>query len=379
MDERYELTGNSYAIIDMEKLKSNVSKLKAHLGDGVKLLPVLKGNTCGHGLEEIAEYLITACGLDMLCVGHTIEAERLRSHGIQCDILVLGGTPFSNIPFVVRQNITTTVGTLEYAKQLSDAAVAQNIKAKVHVKINTGLNRMGVKPGNDLEKFLREISTLPGLAIEGAYTHFANAADKDISITQEQGRQFEIALAQIKTAGIELKYCHAANSVAAIRFPQYHYNMVRSLVAIIGYDGSPEEPNRLGLEPILCWKAFVAQVNRVKAGERYGYGLQCTALRDMKIAISSFGYADGYPDELAGNGGYVVIRGEKAEILSLNMDQGYIDVTHIDDVQVGDDILLLGKDGGDEISLLSFSKNSHNSGMFLLSAINQRVRRVFKY
>lgn len=176
MEDLTGITGNSYVVVDLQKIKRNVEKIRAHIGENVKFLPVLKGATCGHGLEEIAEFLVSECQFDMLCVGHTIEAERIRNFGVNCDILVLGGTPFNNIPYVVENKITTTLSNADYARALSAEAVKRGTTAKVHIKINSGLGRMGAKPGGELAALLNDINGLPGIDIEGAYTHFSNSA-----------------------------------------------------------------------------------------------------------------------------------------------------------------------------------------------------------
>lgn len=378
MEDMFGRTGNSYVVVDLEKLRWNVSKIKAFLGEGVTLLPVLKGSTCGHGLEEIADVLTRDCGLKLLCVGQVIEAERLRAHGVACDILVLGGTPFHNIPYVVEAGLTTTVSNAAYAKRLSNEALHRNTRAKVHLKIDTGLGRMGVKPGEALDGLLQEIAGLQGLDVEGAYTHFTDSEALDTAETDRQAAAFDRALAQIEAAQIHLRYCHAANTPATVRFPQYHYNMVRSLFLLVGYDWSIDRHNRLGLEPILYWRGFIVQVNTIKAGERFDYHQAITAERDMRVAVTSFGYADGYPEDLAGQGGFVVIKGKKASILSLHMDQGFVDVTGIDDVQVNDEVLILGADGDEEVSLDELLEGTPHIGSYLLSIIGQRVRRIFK-
>ena len=378
MEDLTGITGNSYVVVDLQKIKRNVEKIRAHIGENVKFLPVLKGATCGHGLEEIAEFLVSECQFDMLCVGHTIEAERIRNFGVNCDIIVLGGTPFNNIPYVVENKITTTLSNADYARALSAEAVKRGTTAKVHIKINSGLGRMGAKPGDELAALLNDINGLPGIDIEGAYTHFSNSAKIDTAIIEQEAATFDSGLAQIKAAGITLKYCHAANTPATVRFPQYHYNMVRSLLLLVGYDWSVDQFNRLGLEKVLYWRGFVAQINEVKAGERFDYGLALTASRDMKVAVTSFGYSDGYPDDLPGNGGFVMIKGQKAPILSLNMDQGFVDITDIPDVCVNDQMLLIGQDGDEEVELTELLANSKHSGTYFFSLINHRVRRIFK-
>lgn len=372
-----ELTGNSYLTVDLSKLGHNIRQIRAHIGEQVKLLPVLKGSTSGHGLEEIAHYLTEECGVDMLCVGHTIEAERLHSSGIDCDILVLGGTPFNNLPYAVSHDLITTLSNAEYAARLSGEAVKQGRSARVHVKINTGLERIGTRPGAELEALLDQLHTLPNIVIEGAYTHFATATEADASFVHQQAARFDSALAQFEQRGIPLKYRHACNSSGTARFPEYHYNMVRSMMLQIGYDDVPNSTNQLGLKTLVTWKAFVTQVNRIKAGTRFDYYQAIHAEKDMTVAIGSFGYADGYPDDVIGSGGYVMIRGKRAKILSLNMDQVFLDVTDIDDVQINDEILLLGKSGDAEISLRDIAQHTHRSELCILNTIGPRVRRIY--
>lgn len=373
-----QLTGNSYLTVDLAKLRHNVRQIKAYIGDHVTLLPVLKGNACGHGLVEIAHCLVEECGIDMLCVGHVIEAELLRRSGISGDILILGGTPFNNIPYVVAHDLTTTLASAEYASHLSEEAARQGRRARVHLKINTGLERIGVKPGAELDDLLSVLDALPNIEVEGTYTHFASATEADDAFVHQQAALFEDALAQIYRHGISLKYRHACNSAATVRFPEYHYNMVRSMMLLTGYDGLPDASNPLSLEPLLCWKAFVTQINHIKADASFDYCQALTAQRDMKIAIGSFGYADGYPDDAIGMGGYVMIHGKKAKILSLNMDQVFLDVTDIEGVQINDEILLLGKNGDSEISIWELAKHTHRSELCILNTIGSRVRRIYR-
>ena len=213
---------------------------------------------------------------------------------------------------------------------------------------------------------------------ENVYLNFETHAPEKIAM---RGSGYEPYLYYGETSlkeRITLKYCHAANTPATVRFPQYHYNMVRSLLLLVGYDWSVDQFNRLGLEKVLYWRGFVAQINEVKAGERFDYGLALTASRDMKVAVTSFGYSDGYPDDLPGNGGFVMIKGQKAPILSLNMDQGFVDITDIPDVCVNDQMLLIGQDGDEEVELTELLANSKHSGTYFFSLINHRVRRIFK-
>ena len=379
MENLYGTTANSYIVIDLQKLRRNVLKITAVLGNGVKFLPVLKGNACGHGLAEVGAFLVRECGIDMLCVGPSTEAECLRSFGLTCDILTLGGTPFNNIPYVVAHDITTTLAGAEYAELLSHEAVSQHKTAKVHLKIDTGLGRMGVRCGEELDSLLRTVTALPGIEIEGAYTHFADSSAIDTSFIDEQAAAFDAALEQIKAFGVRLKYCHAANTPAIVRFPQYHYNMVRSLLLLVGRDWSVDQKNRLGLEESLYWRSFICQINHFKAGERFGYNRSFTAEQDMTVAIASFGYSDGYPDDMVRHGASVILKGKRARILSMNMDQCFIDITGIENVRINDQVLIIGRDGEEELTVDEVLQDTPHVGTYVLSTISPRVRRIIKY
>lgn len=372
-------TGNTEIIIDLGAFQRNIYKIRAVLGEDVTLLPVLKGNTCGHGLVEIANFLLSKCGISMLCVGHTQEARLLRQAGINCDILVLGGVPFSNIPYAVSAALTTAVSNCDYAEALSTEAVKQGVTAKIHLIIDTGLHRMGVRPGDALDALLKTLCLLPNLEIEGAYTHFAASGEINADFTHVQAAAFDRALAQIARAGIHLRWIHAANTPAIVRFPQYHYNMVRSLLLPIGYDWSMDCKNRLNVQQIFQWHGYVAQVNNIRAGECFDYGCSIRAERDMCVAVTDFGYADGYPEDFVQNGAFVIIHGKRAPILSLHMDQGFVDVTDIEDVRVNDKILILGCDGEQEVSLDELRKGTTHSWAYVMSNLGKRAHYIYKY
>lgn len=376
MKDREEI-GNSFVEIDLDKIVDNMERIRRHVGQGVAIMPVLKANACGHGLLEMARLLVTECGIDRLAVGQVREAERLREGGIDRDIMVLGGVPENNLACAVRRNLITPMFQAGYARRLSELARAENRTARVHLKIDTGLGRIGVRTGSELDTLLSDIGGLPNLEIEGVFTHFGEAEVPDPSFTNRQIADFDAAVAQIRARGIEPRYVHATNTPSVARFRRAHYNMVRTGLLWLGYDPCTDAENRLGVETVLEWRSFVTSVRQVEAGTALGYCRSYTATRETKVAIGSFGYGDGYLEDLGKKGGCVLIRGQKAPLISVCMDQAFIDVTDIRDVGVGDVVTLIGHDGAEKIDAFDMEKITGNSYVFYLCNIGERAVRTY--
>lgn len=369
--------GNSFVTIDMDKIVKNMEKIKRHVGPGVTIMPVLKANACGHGLIPMARLLVSECGIERLAVALTLEACQLREAGIDTDIMVLGGLPENNIAYAVRENLVTPAFSSEYVKKLSQIAASEGKTARVHVKVDTGLGRIGVRPGDELGSLISSLLALPNIEIEGVYTHFAQAEVLDPSFTNEQIARFDLAVAQIRSLGVQPKYIHATNSPSAIRFKNACYNMVRTGLLWLGYDPCMDEKNKLGLETVLEWRAFVTSVKEITSGESIGYCRSFTASRNSKVAIGSFGYGDGYLEDLGKKGGSVLIRGQRAPLISVCMDQTFIDVTDVEGIRPGDVITLIGRDGDEYIDAFELEKITENSYVFYLSNINERPVKTY--
>ncbi|MDR3320992.1 MAG: alanine racemase [Synergistaceae bacterium] len=372
-----ERTGNSFVEIDLRKVRRNMDKIRLHVGPDVTVLPVLKANACGHGLVEMARFLTVECGVARLAVAQVREARQLREAGITLDIMVLGGLPEDNIPYAVQEDLITPLFRVEYARTLSRFASGMGKSARVHIKIDTGLGRIGVRGENELTALLKEVGNLPSLQVEGVFTHFSEAEIEDPSFTEEQIARFDAAVARIRSSGFDLKYVHASNTPSTVRFAAARYNMVRTGLLWLGYDPCMDRPNRLDLETTLEWRAFITNINAVSAGTRLGYWRGFTAERDSKIAIGSFGYGDGYLEDLGKKGGCVLIRGRRAPLISVCMDQTFIDVTDIDGVSVGDTITIIGHDGAEKIDALDLEQITHNSYVFYLCNINGRPVKTY--
>jgi alanine racemase len=213
--------------------------------------------------------------------------------------------------------------------------------------------------------------------MEGVFTHFAEAEVLDPTFTEQQMARFDTVVAQIKAYGVNLKYVHATNSPSTVRFKQAHYNMVRTGLLWLGYDPCADAANRLELEPVLEWRAFVTSLKRAAKGIRLGYNRGCTTTRDSLIAIGSFGYGDGYLEDLGKKGGYVLIRGQKAPLISVCMDQTFIDVTDVARIRIDDAITLIGRDGAEKIDAFDMEKITGNSYVYYLSSINDRPVKTY--
>lgn len=371
-------TGNSFITIDLAKIRSNMEKIRKHVGPDVEIMPVLKANACGHGLIRTADWLISECKIRRLAVAQVREAQELREAGNSAEIMVLGGVPVNNLPYAVQEDLILPVFRTQDAALLSDLALKSGKKTRVHIKIDTGLGRIGVEKGQQLEDLLDGILPLQGLEIEGVFTHFGEAEVADPAFTEQQIRDFEEAVGQIRARGIHPRYVHATNTPSTVRFKKAHYNMVRTGLLWLGYDPCLDEENRLGLETVLDWKTFITNKKYVPAGRSMGYWRSFTATRDTVVGIASFGYGDGYLEDLGKRGGYVLIHGKRAPIISVCMDQTFLDITDIPETEIGDTVTLIGRDGGEKIDAFDLEKITENSYVVYLCNISERPVKIYK-
>lgn len=379
MDENYmdNYVANSIAIIELNKVKENINKINSYIGQACELMPVIKGNAYGHGMIEIAQYITSECGIKKIAVAQVREAVQLRKAGIDCMLLILGGIPYNNIQAVVENDLVVPVFTKGFAERISEVSIKNNKRTKVHIKIDTGLRRIGVQVGDELQKLIDDIKDLKGIEIEGMFTHFAESEVIDKSFSYKQLKLFNKAIEQMKENDIKLKYFHCANSAAISGIPESHFNLVRAGGLYLGYDPCIGEYNKLGLELAITWKAWVTNVKWVKAGECVGYNRKYMAQRESKIATLSFGFGDGYIQDLLNKGGEVIIGGKKAPIIGMCMDQTFVDVSSIEDVKINDEVTLLGKDGDNEINAFNLAKKLNGTYVYVLCNIGKRVFRLY--
>jgi alanine racemase len=324
--------------IDLDAIAHNLRTIAANV-PGAEIIAVVKDNAYGHGAVPVARAALGA-GATRLAVGRTIEGLELRQAGIDAPILNLCYLLPAEMPEAVAHNLTTSLGSLAMARALNEAAAAQGKVAKAHVKVDTGMTRYGLLPGEVLP-FLKEAAALPHLQLEGIFTHFATADEADKGYTRCQFESFEMLLEQATAAGYSFALRHAANSAASIDLPAYALNAVRPGIALYGLPPSAEVGSK-GLRPALSLHSHIARVKRVPAGTGISYGLTYVTEREADIALVPVGYGDGYFRQLS-NKGAVLVNGQRAPIRGrVCMDQLMVDVTGIPDVSEGTPVTLIG-------------------------------------
>lgn len=341
MDNLAQFT--SYALIDLDALDYNIQALKTRIGPGVELMAVLKANAYGHGAVPIARAAL-ASGVTRLVVARLSEGIQLRRAGIDAPILINGySLPTAAEDFVV-YDLTATVNTIEVAQALSAKAAALGKTAAIHVKVDSGMGRYGLLP-EEVLPFLQQIDKLPHLDLEGLYTHFAIADEKDKTYTRQQFAIFSDVLDAAGRAGYTIRLRHAANSAAAIDLPETCLDAVRCGIAIYGLRPSPDVSDDIPLKPILSLKSRVARLRTLPADSAVGYGCTYVTSKPTQVALVPVGYGDGYHRAFSNNG-FVLIRGRRVPIVGrVSMDQITVDATGIEGVAQDDEVVLIGAQG----------------------------------
>lgn len=364
----------TWAEIDMNALLHNFSEIKK-MCENTCVMAIVKADAYGHSAEFVAPALEKA-GADYFAVSNIDEAVSLRKYGVSKDILILGYTPFSLTKELSDNNITQTVYSFDYAKSLSENAIKNGVTLKVHIKLDTGMSRIGFDAKrNDCYGEILDILKLGGLEFEGIFTHFAVAdeeTDNSKAFTALQYERFCAVVEHLNTLGYKFKYTHCCNSAGIAYQKDKHLNLARAGILLYGLKPNASIDVPLDIIPVMTVKSVVSLVKNIKKGDSVGYGLTFTAESDMRIATVSAGYADGYPRKLS-NKGYVLINGQKANIIGrISMDQMTVDVTEIDNVKMGDEVILFGKDlSVDVLATLTDTINYE-----LICGISPRVKRV---
>ena len=363
--------------IDLSAIANNTRRLQSSVGPGVRVLASLKADAYGHGALKVARTVLHN-GASMLGVATVSEAVPLREAGINAPILVFGYVPAWQMREAVRLGLTITLYAVESAQALSRAACALGQTVKVHVKVDTGMGRLGIRAEqlSEILELLHEIIDLPGLELEGIFTHFATADMQDQAHARVQLTRFQNVLQVIGEKHIRPGVVHAANSAAIFSLPEAHFDMVRPGIALYGLDPSPEVRLPAGFRPALSFKTQVAQVKVVPEGECISYGCTYITERATRIAILPVGYADGFR-RAPTNWGSVLIHGQEAPLLGrVCMDQSIVDVTHIPQVRVGDEVVLIGRQGEAVLTAEQVAQRLGTINYEVVSEILARVPRV---
>ncbi len=363
-------------IVDLDIIRSNLCRLKENVY-GKDIMAVIKTDGYGHGAYPIAKYTSDiACGY---AVATAEEALCLRDNGIGSMILILGVVPVAYYTELIGADIRMTVFTRKQLDELNAIAVRLGKKAFIHVKIDTGMTRIGIRDEKEAVEFVKYAKSLDGIEVEGIFTHFAKADNADKSFSKKQYNTFINLIGELLKEGIDIPIKHCSNSAGIIDLPEYSLSMVRAGIALYGLAPSKDiDISRLSLKPALTWKSHVAFIKTVEKGCPVSYDGIFVTDKDMKVATIPVGYGDGYPRALS-NKASVLINGKRARILGrICMDQLMVDVTNIDAVEEMDEVILVGAQGEDFISveeLADFTTETFNYE--IICNISKRVPRLY--
>lgn len=364
-----------WAEIDLDAIAANVTALRRCLPPGTEFMAVVKANAYGHGAVQVARAVVAA-GATWLGVNLADEGVQLRRAGLGCRILILGYVPPWEAEKVVFHSLTPTVNTPQQALATASASRWRGLATAVHVKVDTGMSRFGLLP-EEVVPFLRQLNALPHLHCEGLWTHFATADEADKAFTYQQLSIYQQVVRRLDEAGLRPRYRHVANSAATLNLPEAHLDLVRCGIAIYGLYPSRAVGREVALRPALALKACVGRVSAHPAGTSVGYGRTYVAERDFVAALVPGGYADGLRRSLS-NLGEVLVRGRRARILGrVSMDQVVVDVTHIPGVEVGDEVVVLGRQGEECITAEDLAAWTETINYEVVTAIAARVPRLY--
>lgn len=364
---------NSYVKIDLDAILSNFHAVQKK--SGVPVMAIVKADAYGHGALTVAKMLEEECVF--FGVSSVAEALELYRAGIQKPILLLCHTPVECFPVVVEADIRTSIYSYEEAKALSEEAVRQGKTAFIHISVDTGMSRIGFQATEASADICAKIAKLPGIMVEGLFSHFATADTKDLEKSRLQSQRFTAFDQMLKERGLEIPLRHMDNSAGVINFDE-HYNMVRAGIVIYGlYPSDEVDYSRLEVTPAMSWYTSVGHVKPLEPGREISYGGTFVVDKPMMVATVSVGYADGYRRNLS-NRFYVLIRGKRAKILGrICMDQLMVDVTDIPGVQVGDEVVLMGTSGDETITAEALGEASESFNYEQICNISRRVTRVY--
>ena len=343
------LLGPTWLEINLDAIAQNIRNIKKLIGEKKELMVVVKGNAYGHDVLEVSSVALDN-GANRLAVARLEEGIFLRKAGIIAPILVLGLTLKEQAELLVSYDITPAVCEYEMLEKLSKSAIKMNKIAKVHLKVDTGMGRIGIFP-REAMSFIKQAKSLKNVEIEGIFSHFSVADEKDKNYTENQFEKFNKVLVDIKREGINIPIKHLGNSATLLDLPHMWLDMVRPGISVYGLYPSPEVKKTIDLIPAQEFKTRIIFLKELPAGESIGYGRTYITKRSTLVASLPVGYADGY-NRLLSNKGEVLVRGKRVPVIGrISMDQSMIDVTELSQVEIGDEVVLWGKQGEELISV----------------------------
>ena len=379
-----ELLRRTWAEIDLDALAQNFREVRKAADPKAMVCCVVKADAYGHGAVRVAREF-ASLGADWFAVSNLEEALQLRQAGIETPVLVLGYTPADKAGTLSRENVSQCVYSLEYARDLSRFAQEAGVKVNIHLKIDTGMSRLGfyyqdISRDEAAVEEVKEACSLPGLVPQGIFTHFAVSDEGQAgdAFTMRQFGCLKEMIESLARAGVTFPVRHCANSAGVFDYPLSHLDMVRAGIVLYGLYPSGELRGRPDLKPALALKSVVSHVKTLLPGATVSYGRKFTAQHEMRVATVPVGYADGYPRLLSPGGAEVLIRGKRCPILGrICMDQLMADVTALGQVRVGDTVTLIGRDGEEEITADELAEKEGTINYEVVCALSKRVPRVY--
>ena len=364
---------NTYVEIDLDAIRHNLRAV--HEKTGTQVMAVVKADAYGHGAVQVARHIQDDCAF--FGVSSLAEATELRQAGLDKPILILGHTPVDGYSRAVAMDIRVAIFKYEDALALSRAAQIMRKTAHIHLAVDTGMSRIGFEATREAAEECVRIAALPGLHVEGLFSHFATADCADLSRAKAQRERFEAFAQMLHEAGVEVPIRHMNNSAGLMNFNR-QYDLVRSGIVTYGlYPSDEVSPELLPLKPALSWYSRISHIKTLPAGREISYGGAYVTDRPTKVATITVGYADGYWRNLSGKF-YVLIRGKRAPILGrVCMDQMMVDVTDIPDVSLSDRVTLVGRDGDECITVEQIAAEAGSFNYEFICGISRRVPRVY--
>ena len=371
MEKQYDRT---YAKIDLQAIRHNIRELKGSVRRGTKVMGIVKADAYGHGAVPVAKAIEEFA--DAYGVATIQEAIELREAGLQQMILILGYTGEAWYEEVVQHRISQTIYTYDMAKRLSDAAIRMGTTTPVHIKLDTGMGRIGFAPDEETLATIEAINELPGIELEGLFTHFARADEETIEPAKKPFARYMDFVNKLENSGIHISVKHVSNSAAIIGFPEADLDMVRAGISLYGlYPSDEVGRERVILRPAMEWKTVISYVKDIPVGTPISYGGTFISSKPMRVATVPVGYADGMKRDLSGKG-RVLIHGQYASILGrVCMDQFMVDVTDIPQVSIGDEVTIFGRQGDLEIPVEEIAALSHSFNYEFVCSVSKRVPR----
>ncbi len=361
-----------WAEIDRTQLNLNLLEIRNFLKPSVKIMGLIKADAYGHGAVETSKVLVET-GIDYLGVASLDEALQLREAGIKCKILILGYTPPTWAQEVIKSNITQTVYYQELAESLSREATKLHKIAKIHIKIDTGMGRIGLIPERALE-LIEYINKLPNVYIEGIFSHLSCADEKNSQYSKWQFKRFTNLLKKIN---FKIPIKHIANSAGLLRFREMHLDMVRPGIILYGLYPAKFLQKFIKVNPVMSLKTVIVEIKTLNKGSKIGYGGDYVLKKKGKIATIPIGYADGF-NRLLSSKGEVLVGGKRVKICGrICMDFTMIDVTEVPNIKIGDEVVIIGTQGEERITADDIAKITNTINYEVVSLIGKRIKRIY--